>query len=144
MALNEEQKARLAALRNDREQWKTADAERAEAQELDELEHEAKLRAVIADCEQKYGKRGVAFEVVDTLSGPVAVKLGEAVVYAKFVDATSDHGLHLADLQEFILPNLAYPSREEFVKLPHAGIPYAVWPVLAALYRGERDRAAGK
>ncbi|HEY1956048.1 MAG TPA: hypothetical protein VGH28_10550 [Polyangiaceae bacterium] len=144
MALNEEQKARLEALRSVRDQWKKADAERAEAQELDDLEHEAKLRDVVADLEAKLGKRGVFFEVIDTLSGPVAVKLGEAVTYTKFVDAMSDHGLNIADIQEFILPNLAYPNREEYLKLQHTGIPYAVWGVLAALFRGERDRIAGK
>lgn len=144
MALNEEQKAKLEALRAQQHQWKMADAERAELQELSELEHEAKLREVVADLEAKYGRRGVFFEVLDTLSGPVGVKLGDAITYAKFIDALNDHGAHLADIQEFILPNLAYPSREEYLKLAHAGIPFAVWPVLAALFRGERDRAAGK
>lgn len=144
MALNEEQKAKLESLRAQREQWKAEDAGRAEVQELDDLEHEAKLRTVVADLEAKLGKRGVFFEVIDTLSGPVAVKLGDAITYAKFVDALNDHGAHLADIQEFILPNLAYPSREDYLKAAHAGIPYAVWPVLAALFRGERDRAAGK
>ena len=144
MPLNEEQKAKLEALRAERDVWKKADVERAEFQELDDLEHEKKIRDVVADLEQKLGKRGVFFEVIDTLSGPVAVKLGEAVTYAKFVDALNDHGAHLADIQEFILPNLAFPNREEYLKLAHAGIPYAVWPVLAALFRGERDRTAGK
>lgn len=144
MALNEEQKAKLEALRAERDRWKASDAERAEVQELEDLEHEKKVRDVVADLEAKLGKRGVFFEIVDTLSGPVAVKLGDAITYAKFVDALNDHGAHLADIQEFILPNLAYPSREEYLKLAHAGIPYAVWPVLAALFRGERDRAAGK
>lgn len=144
MALNEEQKSKLAALRAEREQWKTSDAERAEMQELDDLEHEKKVRDVVTDLEAKLGKRGVFFEVVDTLSGPVAVKLGEAVTYSKFVDALNEHGVDLTAIQEFILPNLAYPNREEFLKLAHSGISYAVWPVLAALFRGERDRIAGK
>lgn len=144
MALNEEQKAKLEALRAQREQWKALDADRAEVQELDDLEHEKKVRDVVAELEAKHGKRGVFFDIIDTLSGPIAVKLGDAITYAKFVDALNDHGAHLADIQEFILPNLAYPSREEYLKVAHAGIPYAVWPVLAALFRGERDRAAGK
>lgn len=147
MALSKEQQERLDALRGEQKAWDAADRDRAELAELEQLEQEKRVRDLVAELEPKLGKRSVHFEVIDTLAGPVAVKLGEGIVYMKFLDAlNSDGGLHLADMQDFILPNLAAPSRDEYVKMctTHAGLPLQVWPELSKLYRAQKDRQAGK
>src|SRR5579884_4076233 len=130
MALTQEQKDRLEALRSERKNWEKDDRDRAELAELEELEAEKKTRELVAQLEAKHGKRGVHFEVIETTAGPVAVKLGDAIVYRKFLDAlNSDSGLDFADMQDFILPNLAHPSRDEYINMctKHAGIPLSVW-----------------
>jgi hypothetical protein len=147
MAISDENKKRLQTLQAQQAEWDQADRDRAELQELEDLEAEALLRQVAAELEQKQGPRGKLWEIVDTQGGPVAFKCGEAVCYSKFLDATNgDGGLQLADMQDFILPNLIYPARDKYVSicLVHAAIPVLIWPLLAKLYRGVRDRATGK
>ena len=147
MAMTDEQKQKLEALRAKRVEWTAADRDRADLQELEELEYEASLRTLVDELEQKLGKRGKNWDVVLTQAGPIAVKIGEAVCYSKLLAAlNSDDGAQLADMQDFIMPNLANMSREEYIGKCGAfpAIPITVWPLLAKLYRGEKDRAAGK
>lgn len=148
MALTDEQKKRLEELRAARETtWVEQDKDRADAEELAVLEHEHAFRAVLADLEQKFGPRGVSWDAVDTAAGPIGVKIGDAISYTKFLEASAGADVvHLADAQDFIMPNLVHPTREKYISMcsAHHGIPFNVWPLLARLYRGERARYAGK
>jgi hypothetical protein len=147
MAIADDKKQRLEALRLEQAKWQEQDKERGELEELEELENEATLRALVAELEQKHGPRWKLWDIVDTKMGPIAFKCGEGVSYAKFLDATnSDTGLQLADMQDFILPNLIHPPRDKYAAMctVHAAIPVNIWPLLARLYRGVKERAQGK
>ena len=146
--LTDEQQKRLEALQAEKaSKWKTDDRDREQLAELEELENEKMLRELVADLETKHGPRGKLWEIVDTTEGPIAVRCGEQVCYAKFLDASnSDGGLQIADMQDFILPNLIHPTREKYIAwcLVRGALPVNLWPILARLYRGVRDRAVGK
>lgn len=148
MTMTDEQKARLEQLRTAKTTtWVDADRESADLQELEQLEYENGIRELVAKLETDIGKRGVSFEIVESVAGPVAVKLGDAVCYTKFLEATEGSGvIHPSDIQDFVLPNLAHPTREKYIAMcsAYGGLPYAVWPMLSRLYRGERDKLAGK
>jgi hypothetical protein len=106
-----EVKARLAAARAAKEAKDAARAAAAEARELEELELEAKLEGELG------GPRGSAFEIVRTLDGLVAVKLGSAIVHTKFQAAAEKGGITERALHDYVFPNVAHPSPDAYLAM---------------------------
>lgn len=105
-------KARLAAARAAKEAKDAARAAAAEVRELELLELEAKLEDELG------GARGEAFEIVSTLEGLVAVKLGAAVLHTRFEAAVakeetvSDRTIH-----DYVFPCLAHPAPDAYLAM---------------------------
>lgn len=111
--MSEDLKSRLAAARKAKEDKEAARAAAAEARELEELELEAKLEGELG------GSRGSAFEIVRTLDGLVAVKLGPAILHTKFQAAASNDkvGLNERTLHDYVFPNVAHPSQDAYLAM---------------------------
>lgn len=149
MALTDEQKARLEALRTQKTAWADEDLEAADLRELETLEREAAARDLIKKYNTEIGKLGTAWTFVASSKGFVVVRLGASVCYTKLlaaVDSNVNGSMRVEDAQEFILPNLVSPPQEEYLAMCSVlgGLPIVVAPRLAALYRGEREVVAGK
>jgi hypothetical protein len=129
-------KERLAAARAAKEAKEKAAREAAEARELEILELEAKLEADL-------GPRGAFFEIVSTLEGPIAVKLGEGVLHTRFQAAKdiTDTVLH-----DYVFPNVVHPAKEKYLEIVarRPAIALRCASALATLYGLKADADAGK
>jgi len=98
---------RVAKLREAKEKREKERADRAEQLELEELELEERL-------EREHGERGKAFEIVSTIDGPVAVKLGDSSQHKRITKAKeiTDKEIHA-----FVFPNVVHPSKEKYLEL---------------------------
>ena len=129
-------KEKLAAARAAKEAKEASAREAAEARELESLELEAKL-------EKELGPRGVSFEMIDTVEGPVAVKLGEAVLHTRF---QSSKDINDAAIHDYVFPNVAHPSKEKYLEIVarRPGIALRCAGALATLYGVKASNDAGK
>ncbi len=129
-------KERLDAARASKEKREAASREAADARELEVLELEAKL-------EGELGPRGAFFEIVETLEGPVAVKLGEAVLHTRFQGAKdiTDTVLH-----DYVFPNVVSPAKEKYLEIVgrRPAIALRCASALATLYGLKANDTAGK
>ncbi len=129
-------KERLDAARAAKEKKEAAAREAADARELEVLELEAKL-------EGELGPRGAFFEIVETLEGPVAVKLGEAVLHTRFQGAKdiTDTVLH-----DYVFPNVVAPAKEKYLEIVgrRPAIALRCASALATLYGLKANDTAGK
>jgi hypothetical protein len=126
---------KLAAARAAKEAREAARAAEAAARELEVLELEEKL-------EKELGPRGVYFEIVETLEGPVAVKLGEAVLHTRFqASKVTDQDMH-----EYVFPNVVHPAKEKYLEAVgrRPGIALRCANALATLYGAKANTEAGK
>lgn len=129
-------KERLVAARAAKEKKEVAAREAAEARELEVLELEVKLEAEL-------GPRGAFFEIVSTLEGPIAVKLGEAVLHTRFQAAKdiTDTVLH-----DYVFPNVVHPSKEKYLEIVgrRPALALRCASALATLYGLKANDDAGK
>lgn len=128
-------KTRLAAARAAKEKRDAEAKAAADARELEVLELEEKL-------ESMYGPRGQAFEIVETIDGPIAVKLGEAVLHTRFqASKVSD-----TDINDYVFPCVVHPPRETYLALvaKRPGLGLRCASALATLFGAKDARDAGK
>ncbi len=129
-------KERLDAARAAKEKKEAAAREASDARELEVLELEAKLEADL-------GPRGAYFEIVETLEGPVAVKLGEAVLHTRFQGAKdiTDTVLH-----DYVFPNVVHPAKEKYLEIVgrRPAIALRCASALATLFGLKANADAGK
>lgn len=128
-------KDRLVAAREAKAK-READAKAvAETRELTVLDLEARL-------EKELGPRGEQFEIVDTVEGPIAVKLGEAILYTRF----SGSKVTESDVHDFVFPCLVHPDPAKYLELvgrrPHLAVRCA--SALAALFGAKSDADTSK
>ncbi|MBX3218919.1 MAG: hypothetical protein KF795_00285 [Labilithrix sp.] len=126
---------RLAAARAAKEAKEIAAREAAAARELEVLELDGRL-------EQELGPRGAYFEIVETLEGPIAVKLGEAVLHTRFQASK----IQDADVHEYVFPNVVHPSKEKYLEIVgrRPGVALRCANALATLYGAKANGEAGK
>jgi hypothetical protein len=130
-------KEKLAAARKAKEERDAARAAKREEAELAVLELEAKY-------EKELGPRGVDFEIVDTVEGPIVVKLGEAVLHTRFQskgDKYTD-----ADVFDYVDPCVVHPSKEKFREMIGRKPVFAVRcaSALATLFGAKSDEDNSK
>lgn len=116
---------------------KLEEQKRAKALELEEKTLELELK-----YESELGPRGVFFEVVDTIEGPVVIKLGEAILHKRF----SESKVTPTDVHDYVTPCVVHPSREEYLQLVdrRPAIEMRCATALAALYGAKRQADEGK
>lgn len=98
---------KLAALREAKQKREEAAREAAELRELEVLELEEKFTADL-------GARGVQFEIVETVEGPIVVKLGESVLHTRFQDAVSKDKINDATVDQYVFPCIVHPTKEKY------------------------------
>jgi len=133
--MGEDVKERLAAARKAREDRAKAEADAAVARELEVLELEDKLV-------KELGPRGVEFEIVETVEGPIAVKRGEAVLHQRFQTSKVDE----AAIDEYVRPCVVSPAKEKYLEIVNRrpGIAVRCASALASLYGVKSERDTGK
>lgn len=128
-------KERLAAAREAKEKKDAARAEAAAARELEALDLESKL-------EGELGPRGEHFEIVETVEGPIAVKLGEGILHTRFqASKVTD-----TDIHDYVFPCVVHPSKEKYLEIVgrRPGIALRCANALATLYGAKAQAEAGK
>lgn len=130
-------KVKLQAARLAAEQREKARQEREDQLELDAYELDEKLSAEL-------GPRGVFYEIVMTVEGPVAVKLGDEVLYKQYM-ATAEKS-STEEQHKFVFPNVIHPDKESFLKLAQRrpGVLLRCANALATLYGLRREDEKGK
>lgn len=128
-------KERLAKARDAKAKKEKAEAEAAEARELEVLELEASL-------EKEYGPRGTGFEIVETVEGPIAMKLGEAVLHTRFAGSKVDEPA----IHEYVFPCVVHPAKERYAEIVarRPGIGLRCANALATLFGAKANADAGK
>lgn len=126
---------RLAVARAAKEAKETAAREAAAARELEVLELEERL-------DTEFGLRGVFYEIVETLEGAIAVKLGEAVLHTRFQASK----IQDADVHEYVFPNVVHPAKEKYLEIVarRPGVALRCANALATLYGAKANADAGK
>lgn len=129
-------KERLAAARAAKEAKTKADSEAADVRELEMLDLEAKL-------EKEHGPRGKFFEILDTVEGPIAVKLGEAVLHTRFQGAKD---LNENAIHDYVFPCVVHPAKEKYLEIigRRPGIALRCASALATLFGVKANDDAGK
>lgn len=108
-----EELSKAEKLKAAREARAKREAEATEAKELAEIEFEE----LVASLEKETnGKLGQSFQVVDltaTGDGFVALKIGPDVLFATYKESK----MTVADLDAFIVPCLAHPSKDAYHRI---------------------------
>ena len=133
-------KSRLAAARDRRAAREKLFDEALELRQLAILELEDKLSTDL-------GKRGEDFEIVDGgPDGPIAVRLGESVLYKKWRAKVKTDKDTQEDFIAFVRPCVVYPSADKFDEIiGRRGLLLDKCAgVLAKLYGGWEDKSEGK
>lgn len=133
--MSDDLKDRLASARAAKEAKEAAAKAAADVRELETLELEAKL-------EDMFGPRGQAFELVETLEGPIAVKLGEGILHTRFQASKMDD----AAIDEYVRPCVAHPTKEKYLEMVgrRPGLALRCASALATLYGAKDARDSGK
>lgn len=88
-------------------------------EKLEKLRAEdAKKRAVeVLELELKFegeiGPRGSQFEIVETVDGPIVVRLGEGILYERFTASK----VTPADVHDFVYPCVIHPAKEKYLEI---------------------------
>lgn len=129
--------AKLEELRAKKSQREAASKVAIEAREIEELELEEKL------IDKMNGKRGVAFEIVNTDIGVFAVRPPDYIVAKQFnaLDKKGDE-----DVAKFVRPCVIHPSADGFVLTleKNGGIAWRLANAALALYGAEAEKRVGK
>lgn len=95
------------------------------------------------------GGLGVAFAMVQTPESPIVVKLGQAILFKRFVSSKKDKqtgDLPMETIEQFVQPCIVFPDLPTYEAIvdKHKGVPYLLANKLAALYQGDEEGAGGK
>ena len=97
---------RMADARAVKDRLETSRAEQAKLRALEVLELEVKHEAEI-------GPRGSQFEIVETIEGPIVVRLGEGILYTRFTASK----VSPADIHDFVYPCVVHPAQAVYAEL---------------------------
>lgn len=127
--------ATLEELRAKKAAREAAEAEKEELRELEELQLED-------DFSTKLGKRGVDFEIVNTVKGCFVLKKPDFVTAKRF---TSVENRTDEDVIGFVSPCVVHPDTTAFrsVIVEHGGIAYRCASALLTMYEA-RAKEKGK
>jgi len=126
---------KLQELRDAKRRIEQSRAAAAKARELEVLELEVRFEAEI-------GPRGSQFEIVETIDGPIVVRLGEGVLYTRFTASKVTD----VDVHEFVDPCVVHPAKEKYreIAMQRPDVPARVAHALATLYGARHKDDAGK
>jgi hypothetical protein len=132
---NVDVKEKLAAARASKDAREKMKAEETASRELEVLELEERF-------EKELGPRGSFFEVVETVDGPIVLKLGEAVLHTRFAESKVTPN----DIHDYVFPCVAYPTKEKFLEIVgrRPGLALRCANALATLYGAKANAEAGK
>ncbi len=132
---NVDVKEKLVAARAAKDAREKSKAEAAQARELESLELEEKY-------DKELGPRGAFFEIVDTIEGPIVLKLGEAVLHTRF----SESKVTAADIHEYVYPCVVHPTKEKYLEIVgrRPALALRCANALATLYGAKANADAGK
>lgn len=135
--MNAETKTKLATAREAKEKREEARDDAAGARELEALELEERF-------EKELGPRGSMFEIVETIDGPIVVKLGEAVLFKKF-KASLGGDPSLEEMHQFVWPCVVHPTVDKFNERTslRPGLLVMCTDALVGLFAG-KERAVAK
>ncbi len=126
-------------------------AKREAAVEVASQARELEILELEEEYETKFGPRGNSWELIDTVEGPVVIRLGESVLFKKFnaeVDAASTNKkpVEIAHQHNFVLPNVLHPDPDKFKAMvaKRPGMLGVLSTRLWALYNGRANENAGK
>lgn len=88
-------------------------AERAKAREGEERKRRIEVLKLEAKFEEELGPRGSMFEIVETVEGPIVVRLGEGVLFQRFTASK----VTPADVHNFVYPCVEHPTKERYVEI---------------------------
>ena len=135
--------ARLEAKRAEIEERRRAktDAE-SDAARLAELKREIEAAELLERFETE-GERGVDFDLVETVAGPIVVKRPHPATFKKFRDGGKYSS---AAIEDFVRPCVAHPSKTELGPIIERfpGVVDELADVAFALARGRSKRVSGK
>lgn len=114
----------------------------AAAARLAELQREVQTAKLLEQFEAE-GERGVDFDLVDTVAGPIVVKRPHPATFKKFRDGGKYTS---AAIEDFVRPCVAHPSKTELGPIIERfpGVVDELADVAFALARGRSKRVAGK
>lgn len=129
----------LEALRARKSAREEARAAEALKQEEEELLLEEKLEVKLG------GRRGVAFEIINTEVGLFAVRKPPFVVAKKFNSLPADQR-HDEEVIKFVSPCVEFPEQDVFraTIIEHGGIAWKCALALLNMYEAKRSERLGK
>lgn len=92
--------------------------------------------------EGEIGARGDQFEIVETVEGPIAVRLGEGILHQRFTKSEVTE----VDVNDFVYPCVIYPAKEKYseIALRRPDIANRCAHALMGLYGSRHKTDAGK
>jgi hypothetical protein len=140
MATREELQARITAAAK-------AKADLEAGYDVEDLERKVVLDELEVKLAKEIGRRGEAFELVDGgPEGPIALKLGEAVLYKKYKAAVAREKDTDEDLMAFVAPCVVVPEAARFHEIVFARkhLLTKCGDALLKLYGAWEDKSRGK
>lgn len=141
MATKEELQARITAAATARSKIDAAD-------ELVDLERQAVLAELEVKLTATLGRRGEAFEIVDGgPEGPIAMKLGESVLYKTYRTKVRADSLTEDDVLAFVTPSVIVPEQAaQFHEIVgrRRHLLAKCQAAMLVLYGGWEDKSRGK
>ncbi len=133
--MKEDLKARLAAALKAKEERDADAEEKALERQVEWLELEGKLV-------KELGPVGHSFDMLNTSVGPIAFRLGEAVLHKQFRNSKQTE----VDIHNFVTPCIVHPARDRFLEIvgERPGVAVIIANKLADLYAGKAEDDAGK
>jgi hypothetical protein len=124
------------------ERRRAREASSATKDRLAELQREVQTAKLLEQFEAE-GERGVDFDLVETVAGPIVVKRPHPATFKKFRDGGKYSS---AAIEDFVRPCVAHPSKAELGPILERfpGVVDELADVAFALARGRSKRVAGK
>ncbi len=135
--------ARLEAEKATLEERRQAkEGREAAAARIAELQREVQTAKLIEQFETE-GERGIDFDLVETVAGPIVVKRPHPATFKKFRDGGKYSS---AATEDFVRPCVAHPTKAELGTILERfpGVLDELADVAFALARGRSKRVAGK
>lgn len=139
--------AELARLEAERatleERRREKEASAAASTRLADLQREVQTAKLIEQFEAEGGERGIDFDLVETVAGPLVVKRPHPATFKKFRDGGKYSS---AATEDFVRPCVAHPTKAELSTILERfpGVLDELADVAFALARGRSKRVSGK
>lgn len=125
------------------ERRREKEASAAASTRLAELRREVHTAKLIEQFEAEGGERGIDFDLVETVAGPIVVKRPHPATFKRFRDGGKYSS---AATEDFVRPCVAHPTKAELGTILERfpGVLDELADVAFALARGRSKRLAGK